>query len=325
MQQRQRRILVIRYGGFGDIVLSSFAFAAIRAHHPDDHIAALTSRPFCRLLEASRYFDEVLVDDRLKPWRLAAWLRLVRLLRGRRFDRVYDLQRNDRTAIFYRMLGAGRQLEWSGVIAGCSHFVRDDPHDRRHIVERLAEQLAVAGIPDAAAAAAVPPPPDFSWLCGDIGRFGLPRPYALIVPGGAPHRPQKRAPAESFAGLARHLAAGGVAPVLIGTAAAERAPIDLIRGRCPTAVDLSDRTSFGDIAELARHAVGAVGNDTGAMHLAAAVGCPSLVLFAAASDPDRIAPRGRQVEILRMDSLAALDTGTLIAAWQRLLLPRCGT
>ena len=56
-----RRILVIRYGGFGDLILSMGAFRTIRAHHQGDHIAVLTTRPFAELLAACRYFDEILM------------------------------------------------------------------------------------------------------------------------------------------------------------------------------------------------------------------------------------------------------------------------
>ncbi|HLY46010.1 MAG TPA: glycosyltransferase family 9 protein [Stellaceae bacterium] len=303
-------ILVIRYGGFGDIVLSMAAFRTIRAHHQATRIAALTTPRFRDLLEQSGYFDEIVTDRRRK---FSGWIGLVRQLRRRRFSRVYDLQRNTRTTILYRALGAGRRLEWSGVIPGSSHFVADDPDDRRHIVDRLAEQLAIAGIPQML-------PADLAWLTADLTGFALPQPYALLVPGGAPHRPEKRAPAECFAALARHLKGQGVAPVLLGTAS-ERQQIDTILAGCPDAIDLSERTSFGDIAELARHAVGAIGNDTGPMHLAAAVGCPSLVLFSAASDPCRIAPRGRHVEILQTDELRTLEAARLIAAWEAVANP----
>jgi ADP-heptose:LPS heptosyltransferase len=232
------------------------------------------------------------------------------MLRRRRFDRVYDLQRNERTAVLYRILKAGRSLEWSGVVRGCSHYVRDDPNDRRHITERLVEQLAVAGIRETL-------PPDLGWLNGGADRFPLPAKYALIVPGGAPHRPEKRAPAEAFAGLAQHLVGAGITPVLLGTSD-EREQIDAIARACPGTIDLSGRTSFGNIADLARGAVGAVGNDTGAMHLAAAVGCLSLVLFSSASDPMRVAPQGRRVDVLETEALQDLRTDRLIAAWQAL-------
>jgi ADP-heptose:LPS heptosyltransferase len=309
-----RQILVIRYGGFGDMILSMGAFHTIRAHHAADHVVALTTRRFADLLQQSSYFDEVLIDDRLKPWQIGGWLSLAQLLRGRHFDRVYDLQRNERTAILYRILSFGRGLEWSGVIAGCSHYVRDDADDRRHITDRLAEQLAIAGISETM-------PADLAWLSGNIARFQLPHAYALIVPGGAPHRPEKRAPAEAFAGLGRHLVGQGIAPVLLGTDS-ERDQIDAIAGACPGIIDLSGSTSFGDLADLARGAVGAVGNDTGAMHLSAAVGCPSLVLFSSASDPSRVRPLGRRVHVVETDTLKTLTIPQLIAAWEELRVDR---
>ena len=309
-----RQVLVIRYGGFGDMILSMGAFRTIRAHHAADQVVALTTRRFSDLLRQSGYFDEVLIDDRLKPWQIGGWLSLAALLRGRRFDRVYDLQRNERTAILYRILSFGRRPEWSGVIAGCSHYVRDDPDDRRHITDRLAEQLAAAGIAESL-------PADLAWLRGNIAQFQLPPAYALIVPGGAPHRPEKRAPAEAFAGLGRHLIGQGIAPVLLGTGS-ERDQIDAIAGACPGIIDLCDSTSFGDIADLARGAVAAVGNDTGAMHLAAAIGCPSLVLFSSASDPSRVRPLGRRVHVVESDTLRTLAIPQLIAAWEELRADR---
>lgn len=305
-----RRILVIRYGGFGDMILSMGAFRTIRTHHATDRVSVLTTERFAELLRRSDYFDEVLIDNRLKPWQLAGWWQLARDLRSKRFDRVYDLQRNERTAVLYRVIDLGRSVEWSGVIRGCSYYVRDDPEDRRHITERLAEQLAVAGIPKTL-------PPDLGRLTGDTARFALPHAYVLLVPGGAPHRPEKRAPAAALAGLGRYLIGQGIVPVLIGTES-ERDQIAAITGTCPGAIELTNRTSFGDIADLARGALGSIGNDTGAMHLAAAVGCPSLVLFSAASDPRRVSPQGRRVQILALDTLRTLQAEQLIAAWQEL-------
>jgi len=308
-----RRILVIRYGGLGDLILSMGVFRTLRAHHRNDHLTLLTMGRFAGLFAGSNYFDEILIDDRPGLSQALGWLRLARLLRSRGFDRVYDLQRNHRTALLYRVIGAGRKLEWSGVARGASHFIRDDPNDRRHITKRLAEQLAVAGIEETL-------PPDLSWLGGDAGRFGLPEAYALVVPGGAPHRPEKRAPAEVFAALCRHLQQRGIAPVLLGTAGDRRAIEDIL-GRCSGAIDLSNRTVFGDIADLARGAAGAIGNDTGPMHLTAAVGCPSLVLFTQASDPNRVRPLGPRVRVLQSTTPDPFDADAVIAAWHELTAP----
>ncbi|MBV9859532.1 MAG: glycosyltransferase family 9 protein [Alphaproteobacteria bacterium] len=306
-----RRVLVIRYGGFGDIAMSMGLFRTIRAHHDIDHVTALTTPPFAVLLAQSGYFDEIVADPRSKLWQMPEWLRFAHALRERRFDRVYDLQRNRRTALLYRALSAARALEWSGVVPGCSHFVADRAGDHRHAVDKLVEQLEQAGIERIL-------PPELGWLRGEAGSFGLPHRYALMVPGGAPHRPEKRAPAERFAALARYWVQAGIAPAILGTAS-ERAQIDAIRAGCEDAIDLSDRTGFGDIAELARGAVGAIGNDTGAMHLIAGVGCPSLVLFSGVSEPDEVCPRGARVRVLRREPLASLETGEVIAAWEGLL------
>lgn len=112
--------------------------------------------------------------------------------------------------------------------------------------------------------------------------------------------------------LARALAASGIVSVALGTAS--EAPLAAEIARAAPVIDLTGRTGFGDIASLARAAVVAVGNDTGPMHLIAAVDCPSVVLFSEQSDPALCAPRGEKVVILRRPSLAALDFGTVCDA-----------
>ena len=92
-------------------------------------------------------------------------------------------------------------------------------------------------------------------------------------------------------------------PVLLGTEA-ERDVTAAIHTACPGAIDLTGETNLMEIAGLARRAAGAVGNDTGPMHLIAATGCPSLVLYSSASDPALCAQRGPDVRILRKPNLA---------------------
>ena len=157
------------------------------------------------------------------------------------------------------------------------------------------------------------PPANFSWVAADLARFALPGRYALLVPGGAAHRPAKRWPAANYAALARNLAARGVTPVVLGARDESRLAAAIL-AECPDARDLTGQTSLADIAVLARFASAAVGNDTGPMHLIAAAGCPSVVLFSAASDPALTAPRGPAVTVLRRDRLADLPVAEAAAA-----------
>ncbi|SME89291.1 ADP-heptose:LPS heptosyltransferase [Tistlia consotensis] len=303
MGQRPR-ILVIKLSALGDFVLSLGAFQAIRAHHPEAELVLLTSRPFEGLARASGLFDEVWLDAKPPLSNLPAVLALRRRLRGGRFARVYDLQRSDRTGWYFRLLWPDPP-EWVGKVAGCSHRYTGMAESPKHIVEREAEQLAVAGI-------AGVPPIDLSFARADVSGLGLPERHALLVPGCSAHVPAKRWPPERYAALAKALAAGGTTPLLIGTAA-ERAEIEAIAAACPEAVSLLGRTSLEQLATLAGEAQLAVGNDTGPAHLIAAAGCPTLMLFSAASDP-RAAPRGPRVASLRRDSLADLSLEEVLAA-----------
>jgi len=300
------RILVIKLGALGDVVQATGPFAAIRAHHPDAHITLLTTAPYGDFLAASGWFDAIELDRR-PGWRdPGGWLALGRRLRGGGYRRVYDLQTSGRSNLYYRLFWPGRRPQWSGIARGCSHPHANRRRDDMHTIERQAEQLAMAGI-------AAVPPPSLDWVVADVGRFGLAAPYALLVAGGSPHRPEKRWPAGRFAQLARRLAARGVTPVLIGSRA-EAEVNAMIASFCDAARDLTGATGFADIAVLARGAAAAVGNDTGPMHLIATAGAPSLALFSQFSDPALCAPRGADVQILRRPLLGDLEVDEVEAA-----------
>jgi ADP-heptose:LPS heptosyltransferase len=283
------RVLVIRHGAFGDIILTLPAFAAIRAHHPGAEITLLTTKPYAKLLGAAPWFDRVVVDAKPEWWNLPGLLRLRGALRG--FDMVYDLQTSGRSSRYFALAGRPR---WSGIAKGCAC---PDAANREtlHTRERLEQQLRLAGV-----AMAVP---DLSWLAAPVP--GLPARYAVLVPGGSAHRPEKRWPAENFAAL------GLEQPVVVGTAA--EAPLaEAIGG-----INLAGKTDFFQLATVLRGASLAIGNDTGPMHLAAALGVPCVSLFSAASDPARCAPRypdGSWPTILRAPNLQDLPVAQVRAA-----------
>ena len=313
------RILVIKFGGLGDVVQAFGPLARIRAAHPDAELEVLTTPPFAPLFQASGMVGRVWDDGR--PRGLAATLRMVRRLRGRGYARVYDLQTSDRSSAL-RLTLLPHPPEWSGIAPGASHPHRDPGRDAMHTLERQAGQLRDAGIwPDAPVAPGSAPAPDLSSLAErvDVSDLASPRPYALLVPGASPHRPGKRWPLDAYAELARRLGADGLATAVIG-GVAER---ELGRGLAAAshAADLTGRTTFAQIAALGAGAALAVGNDTGPVHLLAAGGAPTLVLFGPQSDPALCAPRGRRVEVLRADPLDRLGVEEVHAAARRLLTP----
>jgi len=300
------RILVIKLGALGDIVLALGPFAAIRRDHAHAHITLLTTRSYVDFLRPSDYFDDIWVDDRPSLLQPSRWLALRERLRGGQFDKVYDLQTSDRSGWYFRLLGPGARPQWSGIARGCSHPHANPQRDSMHSIERQDEQMAMAGISHV-------PPADLSWTTANIDRFGLSDRFCLLVPGGVPHRPEKRWPTENYGALAAKLIADGIQSVILGTAG--EAPLaNIVRGQCDQAVDLTGQTDLAEIAALADTAAGAVGNDTGPMHMTAAAGCPGLVLFSGASDPALTAPRGSDTKVLQYDSLVDMPLDEVAAA-----------
>lgn len=289
-------VLVIKHGALGDFVLALPAMAAIRARHAGEARVLLTTAPYAGLAEASGWFTEVRVDPRPAPWDALGLWRLRQSLRG--FGMVYDLQTSSRSSRYFAL--AGRPA-WSGIAPGCAYPHDDPARDTLHTRERLEGQLRAAGI-------AAVPAPDLSWLDGDVTAFGLPDKYAVLVPGAAAHRPEKFWPAAHYAALARAISL----PVVVVGGGAERAVARMIGG-----TDLTGRTDVLALAGVLRRARLAIGNDTGPMHLASALGVPGVVLFSAASDPALTAPRrpdGGWPVILRRDRLSSLTVAEVLAA-----------
>jgi ADP-heptose:LPS heptosyltransferase len=304
-------ILVVKLGALGDFVQALRPFAAIRRHHGDDRITLLTTAPFADFATACGAFDRVWTEERAGWHQVGDWLGLRRRLRGGGFCRVYDLQTSDRSSFMYRLFWPGPYPEWSGIATGCSHPHANPRRDFMHTLERQAEQLSMAGVGPVAA-------PDLAWVDSDVRRFGLTRPYGLLVPGGAAHRPGKRWPDERFGAVAAWMAANGILPVVVG-GPGEAGRQEAIMDACASVRGLAGETSLLDLARLALGAAVAVGNDSGPMHVAAIAGCPTVVLYSAESDPALCAQRGRAVKILRSERLADLEIDEVTGALEGFL------
>ncbi|WP_354857252.1 glycosyltransferase family 9 protein [Acetobacter fabarum] len=297
-----QRILVIRLSALGDFVQSFGPFEAIRRAHPNASITLLTTRPFVDLARLAPWFDHVEVDHRPRWTNLAGLRTLRRQLRG--YDRVYDLQTSGRTARYFWLAG---WPVWSGHVGRAALPHANPWRNIMHTRPRQRDQLRMAGVTPVDR-------PDLGWLVG--GGPHLPQPYALLVPGAAPHRPAKRWPAGHYGQLAAQMVAHGITPVVVGSAGEQPLAAQILR-YCPQALDLTGQTSLPDLAGLAARAWGAVGNDTGPMHLAAEVGCRCLVLFSRDSTPARTAPLGYapgQVDVLWARDLAFLSVQRVAAA-----------
>ncbi|QDH24969.1 lipopolysaccharide heptosyltransferase family protein [Neokomagataea tanensis] len=299
------RILIIKLGALGDFVQAFGAFASIKAAFPNAHITLLTTPPFVELAQSCPWFDEIQIDSRPTLRRPQGFLHLRRLFQKQ--DAVFDLQTSGRSAR-YRSL-APRGLHWSGISRGCSALHANPHRDDMHTLARLNDQLHHARIPVLARTV-----PDFLTNKG----AEIAKPYVVLVPGAAPHRPQKRWPLERFILLAQNLSQQGKHVVIVGSPA-EQDLGSAIHAACPEATNLVGQTTLTELAGVLHRSSCVIGNDTGPLHLAAAMDAHTITLFSKDSDPRLAAPLG--ITPGRTRTLSAPDLATIQPERLEALLP----
>ena len=308
------RILVIKLGALGDLVLCSAAFAAIRQRNPDATIMLMTAPAFAAFGLQMPWFDGVILDARPKMTQPLKWIKLIREVRRFAPTRVYDFQGKFRQSILFRALG---RPAWSGAAKGCSDPRPWPMPQGAHYTDLLAAQLKAVWDKwdgENGETRSALPAPEMSWLDGDLSALSLPKKYAVLIVGCSPQHPHKRWPAASYADLAQRLAAQGIACVAVGTKA-DAGAIDALRVLAPEVIGLAGKTSLGQLAALARRAEYVVGNDTGPTHLAAAVGAKTLALLSDKVNPNWSAPKGERAQWLQGNPLETLSVD---AVWKKL-------
>ncbi len=285
--------LVIGPNWLGDAVMSLPLLRAIRSAHPGDGLAVLAPRGPATIYRAEGSADEVLV-------RSDSLLRDAGRLRAGRFEEAWLLPNSFRAALIAFLGGARRRLGYATDRRGALLTVALAPPDgTRHQVRDYDALLQAEGIEpdfepprlpvsDEAAAAA-------DRTLASAGWSAASRPV-LFAPGSAKAR-IKRWPAQRFAALADALALRGLpCAIIVGpdernlgesVSAAARAPLPL----------LGEDLDPASLAALLSRARLLVSNDSGPMHLAAAVGTP-VVAFFGPTDPGRTAGVGSTVRVL---------------------------
>ncbi len=259
------------------------------------------------------------------PYAASPWRKLTDAQWKKRLDlATYNVLRCEATEMAGTSPLNKEKRRGTYVCAGCALPHKNPARNHMHTLERQADQLKYAGIwPDAPTEPGTAPGPDLSWVLPKPSQVrpvpgGVrPKPYALFIPGGSAHRLDKRWPAERYGQLGKMLSERGYDIVIIG-GLQESALARQIQRYVGQARDLTGRTDFAKVAMLGAKASLVVGNDTGPLHLAAATGAPTVVMFSSASDPELAAPRGH-VTVLKADNLAELPVSAVLQAASALL------
>jgi heptosyltransferase III len=273
------RILFITGTRIGDAVLSTGLLGHLVERYPGARFTIAAGPAAAPLFDAVPGLEHILTVVKRRYAR--HWLALYRQVALRRWDLVVDLRGSALAHLL--LLARERRVMAKG-------------DARLHRVRQLAGLFGLD-----------PPPAPRLWTGPAHERRA-----AELVPPGAPvlaigpaaNWRGKQWRAERFAELAARLtAASGPLPgarIAVLAAAHERAQAaPLLEAIAPASrIDLVGRTDLLTAAAALRHAALFIGNDTGIMHVAAAVGTPTLGLFGP-SLPEQYAPWGPRTAVVR--------------------------
>jgi lipopolysaccharide heptosyltransferase I len=336
------RVAIIRLTSLGDVVHTIPVAAAIRRARPDAYILWLAEEREQVLLVDNPAVDEVVVAP-LRRWRehlgrgalpaIARELRAVgQRLRRARIDVVLDVQGwSYKTTPFTLMTGAQRRIgfAWSHARDPLSSLFTTErvtpPSTARHVVDMNLSLLQPLGIADLDAEFPFPRFEEAQPVVdAELARRGLGRQaeFAVLLP--STRGVAKKWPSASFGQLAAAVVRQLGLPVLLLGGPGEESLLDEIRA----AAGQSEVSSWapgpiGQLVETIRRSTLAIGNDTGPLHVAAAMGVASVGLFGPTSG-ERNGPYGRSGSFIQSRTGRVADirvdevVETAGAAWRAL-------
>jgi lipopolysaccharide heptosyltransferase II len=294
--RRIGRILIRANNWIGDVVMISPAVRAIRGRFPDARIAILAKRWVLETLHGNPFFDDLIEHDDGDGYRkLTGSFRLAADLRRRRFDLAVLFQKAFEAAALaflgHVRIRVGYATDYRSALL--THPLPPPSASMHHIDAFLGLARALG--------CRVDDPVPFFHLDGatrDQAGGLLPAtwkdgaPIVALHPGAS--KPGRAWHAQRFAGLAALLCRDGGARLLVLGGPGEQELVTTIASAVPADRVLAPTPSpsIRVTAALMERCRLFVGNDSGPMHLAAAVGVPTIGLFGP-GDPRKTAPRGR--------------------------------
>jgi len=314
-----RNILVIDFGQLGDVILSLPALRAIRQRFPDARITVAVGKSGAAVVDLSGYANATLPVDRVglrdgsKVLSLVRIAKLVKDVRRSKYDFVIDLHSLAETNMLGFFSGAetrlfarrpGRSLDYLGNFSPPPPVDNNDPN--RHLVDRYLDVLVPLGVKDSPRVPALEPRPGDNALVEEMLRKEKANAGALMLGlyVGAGH-PSRRWPLARFAELAEWFARNDKVRTIVFTGPEEHKMLKEIRSSFPRSALLFDGLSIPTLAAAMARLSVLVANDTGPMHLAAAVGTATVVL-SDKSAPNCFLPLGEQHHVLRTHPIEAL-------------------
>jgi len=272
-----QHILISRLRFMGDVILTTPLIKRLREVFPQARLVYLTESPFAPLLENNPHLDEVIAFSSRQS--LGNQIRFYRNLRRRRFDLAIDLFGNPRSAILIWMTGAGVRIGGAHRGRGRLYTLRlPEPHGQLNAIDHHLRSLEALGIEATSKTTQVfLTVNENEWARQFLVERNISPDHvtAGLHPGAT--WPNKRWPTRYFAQVARDLHANNIQVVVTqGPGEAELA--NEVKCLAPQVVVIPV-LPIRKVAAIQSHLRVFVSNDCGVMHLAVAVGTPTVGLF----------------------------------------------
>lgn len=296
------RLLLIKPSSLGDIVHTLPTLAALKSHFPDASVTWVVKRQWAGLVERVEGVDHIVPLDH----GIQGWLSKIPVLRAGHYDVVVDLQGLFRSGLLAWLSGCSRRVGLATGREGSPLFYTQRvpvPTLQMHAVDRYLLVAAALGASPLAVQAFRfrQDERDLQSVQQLLQREQVSPGRPWIAMNVSARWPTKRWPAEYFAQTADSLARDGLGPIVFIGGRSEQTDSARVRSfmRTPS-VDFTGQTEVGLLPTLLRQAAALVTNDSGPMHIAAAVGTPVVALFGP-TDPIRTGPYGGGHSVLTHD------------------------
>jgi heptosyltransferase-2 len=306
---RPKRILIIRTDRIGDVALSTPVIKAIRETYPDSYIAFMV-RPYAReIVDGNPYLNEVIVYDKYRLHKgFFSTLLFGLRMRKKNFDIAIILHPTNRAHIIVFIAGIPNRI---GLDRKLKFLLTKKLNDekflgQKHELEYTLDILEKIGIEVRDKSMFVPVKEvNKKSIDSKLSQKNIESADTLIAIHPGASCPSKKWPLEYFASLVYRLTANyGVQIVLLGGPEEVDETSKLKFALTGNIIDMSGQTSVGELAALLKRCKLFISNDSGPVHIATAVGTPSIVIFGRKQpglSPKRWGPRGREDIVLHKD------------------------
>ena len=306
MKSPAEKILIVGPSWVGDMVMSQALYIYLQQSRPGvsiDVLAPAWSEPLLqRMPEVNAALTKPIGHGELA---LGRRRRLGRQLRGADYDQAIILPNSIKAALVPFLARIPLRTGWRGELRyGLLNDMRRlDPQALPLMVQRFVAlgQDAGAPLPTVMPKPALAIDPDAARACGNDFGFERSRRLLALCPG-AEFGPAKRWPAAYYATLAEHYLQQGWQVALFGSQRDADVSSEIRRatGDHPHCLDLAGRTTLAQAIDLLALADAVVSNDSGLMHIAAALDRPTLVIYGPTT-PDFTPPLTDRADVLVSD------------------------